>query len=77
MLICDITAFLCNNCNCFSTFFTEFVKVLNNEIRTARATAITVTKKIEKKNEMIRKILVEIKRFIKKYVVLSLYYTFF
>ena len=39
----------------------------NNEIRTTKATAtITVIINIEKKNEMTRKVSVEIKRFIKE-----------
>ena len=44
-------------------------------MRTTRpTTAIIVIINIEEKNEMIREISVEIKRFIKEYVVLSLYY---
>ena len=27
VLICENTAFLCNNCNCLSTFFSYIVKV--------------------------------------------------
>ena len=47
-------------------------------MRTERTTTtITVTINIENNNEMIRKISVEIKRFIKEYVVLSLYYETF
>ena len=67
---------LCNNCKCFSTLFLILLKYKwNNEIRTARATtAITVIITIEKKNEMIRKVSVEIKGFIKRYVVLPLHY---
>ena len=30
-LICENTAFLYNNCNCFSTFFSFFVKVQEQE----------------------------------------------
>ena len=51
---------------------------INNEIRTIReTTTITVTINIKNSNEMIRKISVAIKRFIKRYVVLSLYYETF
>ena len=49
----------------------------NKEIRTTKATiTIIVIINIEKKNEMIQKMLVEIKRFI-KCVVLPLYYATF
>ena len=46
-------------------------------METTRPTAIIVIINIEKKNEMISKILVEIKRSIKEYVVLLLYYATF
>ena len=50
----------------------------NNELRTTRATTTKIVIiNIEKKNEMIRKMSVEIKRFIKEYVVLSQYYITF
>ena len=60
-------------------FFLVLLKhKLNNEIRTTRATtAIIVIIDIEKKNEMTKEISVEIKRFIKEEVVLSLYYATF
>ena len=44
----------------------------DNEIRTTRTIIVIIN--IEEKNEMIRKMLVEIKRFIKDYMVLSVYY---
>ena len=51
---------------------------INNEKRTTRVTiTIIVTTNIEKNNEMIWKISVEIKRFIKEYVVQSLYHETF
>ena len=46
----------------------------DNEIRTTRTRTIIVIINIEEKNEMIRKMFVEIKRFIKDYMVLSVYY---
>ena len=49
----------------------------NNEISTWVTTGRIVIINIEKKNEMIRKKSVEIKRFIKEYVALSLYYANF
>ena len=57
--------------------FYESIKQ-NNEIKTTRATiTIIVIKNIEKKNEIIMKISLEIKRFMKRYVALSLYYATF
>ena len=60
-------------------FFLVLLKYkLNNEIRTTRATTtMIVIINIEKKNEMIKEISVEIRRFIKEEVVLSLYYATF
>ena len=63
--ISENTIFLCNNFNCFLNFFLTLLKYKqDNEIRT-RPTAIIVIINIEEKNEMIKKILVESKRFIK------------
>ena len=60
-------------------FFSYFVYVCkwDNEISTRVTTARIVIINIEKKNEMISKKSVEIKRFIKEYDVLSLYYAHF
>ena len=57
--------------------FYESIKQ-KNEIKKTRATiTIIVIKNIEKKNEIIMKISLEIKRFMKRYVALSLYYATF
>ena len=64
--ISENTIFLCTNCNCFVNFFLTLLKYKqDNEIRTTIPTAIIVIINIEEKNEMIRKILVESKIFIK------------
>ena len=64
-LICKNMAFLCISLQILFLILLKYEQ--NNEIRTTKATAtITVIINIEKKNEMTRKVSVEIKRFIKE-----------
>ena len=65
VLICKNMAFLCISLQILFLILLKYEQ--NNEIRTTKATAtITVIINIEKKNEMTRKVSVEIKRFIKE-----------
>lgn len=72
---------LCIGCNCLSASFSNFAKVqINNEVRTTATTTtmiIIINILMEDTDKMMSKILVEIERFRKEYVVLWLYHATF